>query len=140
MCIRDRLIALGRGTAARLRGDRPAAKARYLEAIAHLDAGGVEITAAAARVGLGAALLDDDAVDPGEVTAVLLAALDAGERHADVGVTAASCEQLARVAARDGEGVRCSAMLARASSLRRLHRLPAPAVQQRDVEECADCA
>lgn len=133
------LIALGRGTAARLRGDRPAAKARYLEAIAHLDAGGVEITAAAARVGLGAALLDDDAVDPGEVTAVLLAALDAGERHADVGVTAASCEQLARVAARDGEGVRCSAMLARASSLRRLHRLPAPAVQQRDVEECADC-
>ncbi|WP_157965385.1 BTAD domain-containing putative transcriptional regulator [Euzebya rosea] len=136
----DGLIALGRGTAARLRGDRPAAEARYREAIAHLDAAGVEITAAAARVGLGAALLDDGAADPGEVTGVLLAALDAGERHADMGVTAASCEQLARVAARDGEGPRCSAMLARASSLRRLHRLPAPAVQLRDVEECADCA
>jgi predicted ATPase/DNA-binding SARP family transcriptional activator len=126
------LVALGRGTAARLRRDPEAGRRRYGEALDLSGAADVPRGVARARAGLAA--VDLDGGDTAAAEEHLGQAMTVATVIQDAGVTATVLEQRARAAMAAGDGERRKRLLDEASALRVRHGRPPGALEARDVE------
>ncbi|HEX6255833.1 MAG TPA: BTAD domain-containing putative transcriptional regulator [Euzebyales bacterium] len=127
------LVALARGTAARLRDDPEVARLPYADALDRCERNHVPRGVARALAGIAAAALDEGRADDAVATHLGRAG-DIAEQIGDALLRATVLEQLARLAALRGDDDARARCLADAADLRARHSRPRAAVDERDTQ------
>lgn len=128
------LVALARGTAARLRDDPEVARLRFTEALDRCERADVPRGVARALAGIAATALDEGRADAA-VEGHLARARDVAGRIGDRAVLAVAVEQLARLAAMRGDDGGRERLLAEAALVRERHNRPRAAIDARDAQQ-----